>query len=98
MFSLLLFFYFLKMLWLHPWHMEDPWTGSRIQAVAVTTPQVGQQWIPNPLCQAWDGTHSSAETQAAAVGFLTHSPFCSLLTLALPSVADQGQSPPWGRW
>ena len=33
--------------------------------------QLQQRWILNPLHWAWDRTHTSAATQAAAVGSLT---------------------------
>ena len=56
MFSLLLFFYFLKMLWLHPWHMEVPRPGIEFEL---------QLWPASQLAfniqhQAGDWTCTSA--------------------------------------
>ena len=57
------FFFFL---WLHLWHMRLPGQGLN---PSLSCNQAGAF---NSLCQARDGTCASAETQAAAVGFLTH--------------------------
>ena len=41
----------------------------------------------NPLCWAWDRTHSSAATQAAAVRFLTHCAQWELLIVVLMCIS-----------
>ena len=60
MFCFAVLFFFL-ILWPYPWHMDVPRPG--IESVSQ---------LLNLLQQARDQTHTSAVTQAAAVGSLTH--------------------------
>ena len=52
--------------------MEVPGPGTESKLQLQPTPQLWQCKIYNPLCWAGDQTHSSAETWAAAIRFLTH--------------------------
>ena len=52
--------------------MEIPWPRTESEPELQPTPQLQQYQIFNPLHQARNQTHTSAETQAATVRFLTH--------------------------
>ena len=78
-FNFFLFLYFLNylkiflILWPHLWHMEVPVPGVESELYLLTMLQLWQCHILfNPLRWAKDQTHTSAATQAPAVGFLAH--------------------------
>ena len=53
-------------------HMEISGSEMESKPQLQSTPQLWPCQILNPLHQAGDPTHSSAATQATAIGFLTY--------------------------